>query len=161
MYHGARTVGFGRRQYVRAVALAEKTGNFAAAKLLRNSRDWTAVDDETTRHPGLLGDGRLWVDETVDYEDEGHDEVSDQDSDSSERWEGLYECNSGSTESDPEGSEVSERSEGSEGSDDSDGIGDRDHGSGGTGCGDDGEKKDSGEVDTEAVSPMTQLFVGY
>lgn len=36
--------------------------------------------------------------------------------------------------------------------------GDRDHGSGGSGYGDDGEKEDSGEADAEVVSPMTQLF---
>ncbi|KAK5657151.1 hypothetical protein OQA88_3208 [Cercophora sp. LCS_1] len=144
MYHGARTVGSGRRQYVRALGFAEVAGNFVAAKLLRSSRDWTAEDDEMMRRPGLLGEGNLWVDEAMDYEDEGCDEVNVRQSDGSGCREGIYECNSSAE---------------SEESDGSDGSGDLDHGAGGSGHGDDEEKEDGGEVDSEAVSPMTQLFL--
>lgn len=44
--HGASTDGSHRLQYVRAVVYAENNQHFAAARLLREHREWSAEDEE-------------------------------------------------------------------------------------------------------------------
>ncbi|RYP61874.1 hypothetical protein DL769_007527 [Monosporascus sp. CRB-8-3] len=44
LHEGARTTGSHRRQYIRAICFAEDRNHTAAARLLRNFREWTAED---------------------------------------------------------------------------------------------------------------------
>ncbi|GAB1313391.1 hypothetical protein MFIFM68171_03601 [Madurella fahalii] len=53
LQHGAKTTGTGRMQFIFSIRFAEYEGHFAAAKLLREHRQWTKEDEKLMRELNL------------------------------------------------------------------------------------------------------------
>jgi len=82
LHSGAATEGLHRKQYIKAVLVAEKGTHTAAAGLLRQHRDWTAEDD------GLY---EQFKDEPMtDSDDDDYDDDNEEDDE-----EGYYDSDYG------------------------------------------------------------------